>query len=186
MSPKKTRTAGASRVQAVDHPLRRRLLDLLAVEGPSTVSILSARTGEMVGNISHHLKVLATAGVIEEVPELAKDKRERWWKSAWSSYSWKVEDDEPGADLIGGVAEESNAAYRAAKVRDWVARRPEYAAAWSESALSLDVWLRLTPERLAELRDRLQDVLEDYVDHPSTEPEAEPVYLFTQGVPSRP
>ncbi|MFI5733119.1 winged helix-turn-helix domain-containing protein [Kribbella sp. NPDC051587] len=186
MSPKKARTPGASRVQAVDHPLRRRLLDLLAVDGPSTVSILAATTGEMVGNISHHLKVLATAGVIEEVPELAKDKRERWWKSVWSSYSWRLGDDEPGAELIGGVAEESNVTYRAAKVRDWVARRPEYGTAWAEAELTLDVWLRLTPERLAELRGRLQDVLEEYVDQPSTEPDAEPVYLFAQGVPAQP
>jgi DNA-binding transcriptional ArsR family regulator len=186
MTPKKTRSPGASRVQAVDHPLRRRLLDILAVDGPSTVSVLAARTGEMVGNISHHLKVLATAGVIEEVPELAKDRRERWWKSVWSSYSWRVGDDEPGAELIGGVAEESNVTYRAGKIRDWVAKRPEYGAAWGEAELSIDVWLKLTPERLVELRERIQEVLEDYVDHPSIEPEAEPVYLFAQGVPAQP
>ncbi|MBB6569117.1 winged helix-turn-helix transcriptional regulator [Kribbella sandramycini] len=186
MPTENRRPTGASRLQAVDHPLRRKLLGLLGVEGPATASILAARTGEMVGNISHHLKVLRTAGVIEEVPELAKDKRERWWRSALTSYAWPVAAAEPGAEMIAAVAEESNVTYRAGLVRDWFSRREEHGEEWIEAAFSIDVWLRLTPARLAELRERLQDVLEEYVDDPSAEPETRPVYVFAQGFPAQP
>jgi hypothetical protein len=51
-----------------------------------TATILSQATAELVGNISCYLKVLAAADVIEEVPELAKNRRERWWRTAKASY----------------------------------------------------------------------------------------------------
>jgi DNA-binding transcriptional ArsR family regulator len=61
---------------AMAHPLRRRLLSLLKLDGPSTASVLAQRTGQAVGNISHHLHTLAAADLIEEAPELARDRRE--------------------------------------------------------------------------------------------------------------
>jgi DNA-binding MarR family transcriptional regulator len=57
---------------------------LLRVHGPSTASAIAERTGQAVGNVSHHLKVLAVGDLIEKAPELAKDRRERWWR-AWST-----------------------------------------------------------------------------------------------------
>ena len=65
---------------AMAHPLRRRLMDVLKVNGPATVSALAEHTGHAVGNISHHLTVLAENELVEEVPELARDRRERWWR----------------------------------------------------------------------------------------------------------
>ena len=63
-------------------------MDALKVDGPSTASMLAARTGQAVGNASHHLKVLAEAGLVEEAPELAKDRRERWWRLVSSGTRW--------------------------------------------------------------------------------------------------
>ena len=54
---------------AFSHPLRRRLMDVFTVDGPATASMLAEATGQAVGNVSHHLKVLASAELIEEVPE---------------------------------------------------------------------------------------------------------------------
>ena len=73
---------------AMSHPVRRRLLDALTADGPSTVGMLAARTGQAVGNVSHHLKVLAQASLVEEVPSLARDRRERWWKVSAISRRW--------------------------------------------------------------------------------------------------
>ncbi|MFI1889400.1 hypothetical protein [Streptomyces jumonjinensis] len=36
-------------------------MDVLKVEGPGTVSALAGRTGQAVGNVSHHIRVLARA-----------------------------------------------------------------------------------------------------------------------------
>jgi DNA-binding transcriptional ArsR family regulator len=65
---------------ALAHPLRRRLLAALRAEGPATAGVLAARTDQAVGSVSHHLRTLGACGLIEEAPELARDRRERWWR----------------------------------------------------------------------------------------------------------
>ncbi|MEV5967461.1 helix-turn-helix domain-containing protein [Kribbella sp. NPDC051952] len=188
MSPRNRRPADPSVIAAIHHPLRRRLIDLIGVDGPATASQLAERTGELVGNISHHLKVLATAGVIEEAPELAKNRRERWWRSTRSSYSWSVADagGEPAAELIATVAEERNLTHHADKVRQWFERRSEYGDEWVRAAFATESWLTLTPERLTELSTRITDLIQEYYESPSDEPSAVPVYVFSHGVPARP
>ena len=64
----------AAPLAALAHPFRSRIMDALKVDGPSTASMLASRTGQAVGNASHHLKVLAEAGLVEEAPELARDR----------------------------------------------------------------------------------------------------------------
>jgi len=41
-----------------------------------------------VGSVSHHVRVLAEAGLVEEANELAKDRRERWWRLTSPSTRW--------------------------------------------------------------------------------------------------
>ncbi|WP_448630094.1 ArsR/SmtB family transcription factor [Cellulomonas soli] len=53
---------------AVHHPLRRRLLDYLSVEGPAKVGTLAAHLDQQVGSISHHLRMLERVGVVERAP----------------------------------------------------------------------------------------------------------------------
>ena len=70
----------AKALSAMANPFRSRMMDALKVDGPSTASMLAQRTGQAVGSASHHLKVLAEAGLVEEAPDLARDRRERWWR----------------------------------------------------------------------------------------------------------
>lgn len=49
--------------KALAHPMRHRLLFALG-ERPATVSQLAANLGSHKGNVAHHLKVLAAAGLI--------------------------------------------------------------------------------------------------------------------------
>jgi DNA-binding transcriptional ArsR family regulator len=70
----------AKALAALAHPYRARLMDALKVDGPSTATELARRTGQAVGSASHHLKVLHDAGLVAEAPELARDRRERWWR----------------------------------------------------------------------------------------------------------
>ena len=55
----------AKALSALANPFRARMVDALKVDGPSTASALAARTGQAVGSASHHLKVLAEAGLVE-------------------------------------------------------------------------------------------------------------------------
>ncbi|TCN37946.1 helix-turn-helix protein [Kribbella orskensis] len=188
MAPANRRSADASVVAAIHHPLRRRLIDLLGLGGPSTASRLAEATGELVGNVSHHLKVLAAAGVIEEAPELAKNRRERWWRSAKASYSRSFADaaGDPAGELVAATAEEANLAHHAAKVRRWFEDRQEYDEAWIRAAFSTESLVTLIPSRLEELASRIDELIHEYVESPDQGPAAESVFVFAHGVPARP
>src|SRR6185436_282372 len=49
--------------KALGHPMRHRLLFALGQE-PATISQLAAALGSNKGNVAHHLKVLADAGLV--------------------------------------------------------------------------------------------------------------------------
>ena len=83
----------ASRWKAMSHPLRREMLRHLDEHGPATSTTLAGALGENTGTTSYHLRVLADAGVIEEVPERANG-RERWWRT------FPVDHREPDYDTL--------------------------------------------------------------------------------------
>lgn len=75
-------------------PVRLRIQEQLR-HGPANATTLARALGESTGLTSHHLRQMAKAGFIEEVPELARG-RERWWRSA--RVDWRVpprEDQDP-------------------------------------------------------------------------------------------
>ena len=59
---------------------RGEILRHLDAQGSATSTTLAGALGESTGTTSYHLRVLAEAGVIEEVPERAHG-RERWWRT---------------------------------------------------------------------------------------------------------
>jgi DNA-binding transcriptional ArsR family regulator len=70
----------AKRWKALSHPLRGEMLRHLDEHGPATSTTIAEALGENTGTTSYHLRVLADAGIIEEVPERAHG-RERWWRT---------------------------------------------------------------------------------------------------------
>ena len=144
----------AAPLAALAHPFRSRIMDALKVDGPSTASMLAARTGQAVGNASHHLKVLAAAGLVEEAPELARDRRERWWRLVSAGTRWSRRDLVDQAAVT--AAEEAEALVlrrQQERVRDWMANAdtdPE----WDDAAFATQHWMRLSPAELGELSER--------------------------------
>ncbi|KAB2374182.1 ArsR/SmtB family transcription factor [Actinomadura montaniterrae] len=174
---------------AMAHPLRRRLLDVLKVHGPATASALAGRTGQAVPNISHHLKVLGAAGLIVEAPELARDRRERWWRLAAPEIRWVTADfdDDPARQAVAGAAVSLGLDRQVGLVRAWFAVREERPA-WNGAAFSVDTWLRLTPAELGELEREILAVLDRWERRgvPDDGQAREPVFLFAHGVPAQP
>jgi DNA-binding transcriptional ArsR family regulator len=74
-------TGDARRWKAMSHPLRREMLRHLGEHGTASSTTLAEALGESTGTTSYHLRVLADAGVIEEVPGQTNG-RERWWRTA--------------------------------------------------------------------------------------------------------
>jgi DNA-binding transcriptional ArsR family regulator len=182
---------------AMSHPARRRLIDALTVDGPSTASMLAARTGQAVGNASHHLKVLAQASLIEEAPALARDRRERWWRVSAASRRWSSTDfaEDPVSEAVAGAAESLNLEHQVGKVRAWHAQRDSADREWTDAAFSSDAWLRLTPAELRQLSGELGDLLRRWRDRPLPADAGQeleggdrrrPVFVFARGVPAEP
>lgn len=184
------RVTDAKVLTAMAHPLRRRLLDILKVDGPSTASVLSARTGQAIGNLSHHLRVLGACGLIEEVPELARDRRERWWRLVSAGVRWSRSDfrDDPAAAAVAEAAASLNLDHQVQQVRAWAAADDEQRQLWDDSAFSFNWWLRLTPAELRELAVEINEVLDRWSRRPEAEdhPQRRPVFLFAHGVPAQP
>ena len=151
---------GTASLRALAHPLRLRLLGELRARGPLTVGRLCELLGEAPGSVSYHVSRLAAAGLVEQVPDLARDRRERWWRAVHDTTSWEPPDareDPEGAaaerDLRRGV-HEVLAAERARALAAEADLPPE----WVAAAVEGDDLLHLTAAELAELRAELEEL----------------------------
>jgi DNA-binding transcriptional ArsR family regulator len=175
---------------AMAHPLRRRLLGLLKLDGPATASVLAERTGQAVGNISHHVRALAAAGLIEEAPELARDRRERWWRRTAGSLRWTSADfaGDAASDAVARAAESLNLDYQVSVIRQWMQGDDEETARWPEGPFSTDSWVRLTDGELAQLGAEMIELIRRWADRelPDDGQERGTVFVFARGVPGQP
>ncbi|GAB3810490.1 ArsR/SmtB family transcription factor [Micromonospora zhanjiangensis] len=175
---------------ALSHPLRRRIMDVIKVDGPSTASMLAERTGQAVANISHHLKVLAGGELVVEAPELARDRRERWWRLGTPGLRWSSSDFEsdPSGQAIAEAARSLNLDRHMSLARAWYAADEQEHRRWGEGPFSTDNWMKLTPAELAELGEELIAVLTRWKDRqaPDDGQTREPVFLFAYGFPAQP
>ncbi|MBM7489812.1 DNA-binding transcriptional ArsR family regulator [Micromonospora luteifusca] len=175
---------------AMAHPLRRRLMDVLKVHGPSTVGQLADRIDQAPANVSHHLKVLAAADLVTEAPELARDRRERWWRLVTRGLRWSNTDfdTDPAARAVADAATSLNLDRHVALARAWHAADESAQATWNDAPFSTDHWLRLTPDELAELSHEMIDLLARWAnrDLPDDGADRRPVFVFVHGVPARP
>jgi DNA-binding transcriptional ArsR family regulator len=173
---------------AMAHPVRRRLLSLLKVDGPATASVLADRTGQAVGNVSHHLRVLAEAGLIEEAPELARDRRERWWRRTASTLSWSSADfgGDVTAETVARAVQSINLDYQLAQLRAWDQAGDK--DTWPAGPFSLDTWMRLDDAELTQFSAELTALIRRWADReiPDDGRERGTVFVFAHGVPGQP
>ncbi|HEY2505696.1 MAG TPA: helix-turn-helix transcriptional regulator [Streptosporangiaceae bacterium] len=185
-------------LKALTHPLRRRLYRLLSQLGPANVRMLSERTGADPGRLSYHLRELARREFIEEVPELARDGRERWWRAVDETWGWTTSElGDPAAQAVGeslyqlGVSEEFQ------RLRDYESNRAQFGHDWVAAAHSSTTNLRLTPAELTELCEELNATLRrwsadvgriDQASRPEDRPDdgRTPVFLFFHAFPEQP
>jgi DNA-binding transcriptional ArsR family regulator len=175
---------------ALSHPSRSRVLEVLKVHGAATVGMLTERTGEAVGNVSHHVKVLAECGLLVELPERARDRRERWWDLAQDTLSWSTADfqDDPAGAIVAAAAASLNLERHAAKVRDWQAVPEGERAGWTEGPFSTDSWAQLSDAELAEVGRQVVALFHSWADRevPDDGAARRTVFLFSHGVPAEP
>jgi len=130
--------------KALGHPMRHRLLFALGQE-PATVSQLAAALGSNKGNIAHHLKVLADAGLVRPAgTRQVRGGTEQYYSRAARKLSF-------------GDASTTEVAFRALAA--------EIAAAEPDPFLVLRS-IRLSPARAKQLADTLRELSEQAGDGP--------------------
>ncbi|RXZ70945.1 helix-turn-helix domain-containing protein [Agromyces albus] len=172
---------------ALAHPDRARLMDALAVDGPSTTGALASSLGVATGSVSHHLRVLTDAGLVERAPQDPADRRERRWKLVSRGMRWSAGQfrDRPAAESAATAAEAVMLGRQVEHARAFLgsAEPP-----WDDAAVSAHTWLRLSADELTELGRQLEELLLGWRrrEIPDDGADRRPVLAFARAFPSRP
>ncbi|MFF5784361.1 winged helix-turn-helix domain-containing protein [Streptomyces sp. NPDC012693] len=178
--PRSIRLTDPRALRAYAHPLRMSLVGLLRSNGPFTATQAAELTGESVASCSYHLRILAKYGLVEEAP--GGRGREKPWRATaryteWPEYSEDATVAE-AADALGAAVAERyfERVTRAMENRHRLPRE------WREAEEFGDSLLHLTPEELAGLGERIDELLQPYearTSDPSLRPEgARPVTVL--------
>lgn len=149
-------------LKALAHPIRVQLLGELRAHGPSTATALAVAIGQSSGTTSYHLRQLAAADFITEVPDKGNG-RERWWRAAQDGTRLESgqldEDPATQAALDSYLASVARASWR--RLEEHLARSHDLPKAWQESSIS-DYRLDLSAKELRRLGEELDALVESY------------------------
>lgn len=180
----------AKALSALANPHRSRILDVLAVDGPSTASAIATRIDLAVGSVSHHLKVLHEVELVEEAPELAKDRRERWWRLASRSTRWsRSEFAEDASAVSAALAAESLALQQQLeRARNWMAHS-SFDDPGDVAAFATQTWMKLSPEETRQFGEELLALVRSWqerTDDADDGIERRTAFFFARGFPAEP
>ncbi|WP_341934633.1 helix-turn-helix domain-containing protein [Microbacterium sp. LWO14-1.2] len=176
-------------ITAVHHPLRRRIYDYLLLYGTAQVGTVARALDTQVGSISHHLRMLERAGLIERAEDPTGDRRTSWWRIARRGLTWSAGDfaDSPADALLAREAQRQSIRMQIERLRRWQRRHddPEYAV-YDASNTETTAWA--TPDELRDLSARLLATLDEW--RASVNPDdgqaRTPIFFFAHAFPTRP
>lgn len=170
-------------ITAVHHPLRRRIIDYLQLHDATQVGTLARAFDVQVGSISHHLRMLQRAGVIEQVDDPTGDKRTSWWRLSRHGFTWSESDfDSPADALLAREAQRANIRHQLELLQRWHRTgRDSDIQGFATDALN---WA--TPAELRDLGQRLTSMLNEWSSGIDREDGQErvPVFFFAHGFPT--
>jgi len=163
--PEPRRLRDPRALNAIAHPVRMGIIELLTVEGPLTATELADRLDETPANCSWHLRKLAEHDFIEEAP--GGKGRQRPWQMRHVGMSWNEDDDASAEERRAGQA------LGRMLLERWVDRflaadEREEDPRWRESAKLTQGVAWLTADELAELTRELEEVAGKYRDRIQT------------------
>jgi predicted ArsR family transcriptional regulator len=173
-------------MRALTHPIRLRLVELLWREGSINATQAASELGESQASCSFHLRQLAKFGFVEEV-EGVRGRARPWRLSQRGMRVANVQDD-PRAAIAWAALERLLRDRQMDRYRAWLESRSAYSREWRESAYHSHRVAWLTPEELATVADRINELLAGVFperrDDPAARPDdALPVELLSIGYP---
>ena len=149
-------------LRALAHPIRMSLIGLLRTEGPLTATKAAELLGENSATTSFHLRQLAKYGMAEEAP--GGQGRERPWQATTMSTDVPDFPDDPELAAAGGYYRGVIAERYFEWLKRWLDKRPTEPGEWQRADVLGDRLLYLTSEELAEVGQKMRDILDPYVD----------------------
>jgi predicted ArsR family transcriptional regulator len=149
-------------LRAYAHPVRLSLIGLLRTEGPLTATRAGELLGESSGTCSFHLRQLAKYGLVEEAA--GGTGREKPWRATTQLTAVPRATDDPELAAAAGQVRSTLAEMHFARLTRWLGTQPEEPAQWQEAAQFGDWILYLTAEELTELGERVEGLLDKYLD----------------------
>lgn len=171
-------------ITAVHHPVRRRIVDHLLLHEKAQVGALARALNAQVGSVSHHLRMLQRAGLVEQVEDPSGDRRTSWWRLIRHSLSWSSRDfdDSPADAYLAREAQRLNIRHQLERLQAWNRRSPST----DVEAFATDALAWATPDELLELSSRLNAMLDDWrksIDREDGQ-QRMPIFFFAHGFPT--
>ncbi|MEV8437476.1 helix-turn-helix domain-containing protein [Actinosynnema sp. NPDC051121] len=162
MSFERRQLTDAHDLRALSHPLRVRLMELLAREGSLTATEAATELGTTPANCSFHLRLLARHGFVEEAE--GGVGRQRPWRLVEQETRISTRDlDDEGLAALRAL-DELRWVRRRHRQSEWWRTRESYPEHWRAAASESFAVLHLTVEELIEMRDAVQAVINGYAE----------------------
>jgi len=172
-------------MRALAHPLKWELMDVLLAEEQATSTRCAELVGESQANCSFHLRQLARYGLVEAAPSTSK--RERPWRLTTTDQSWSAIQPDESRTQAAAELERVFVEHEMAKLMRWERTAVSYPQKWRAAAMRSAAQTWLTAAELAELRERIKELLYSYrdrLDDPAKRPAgSRPVRLLAVGYP---
>lgn len=174
--PRPMVTMTTAMLKAYANPLRRRILKHFAQNEFVRAADLASALDEPANKISFHLRVLADAGLIEEAPDQARDRRDRVWTPMKGPFTIADKDSGVSDVALGNIVVAGMVEDHEALVRRIMSRMPEYFAGSDLEGRScfLELNTRLTPTAFEKLMDDFSTLVEQACEDSKGDPEARP------------
>jgi predicted ArsR family transcriptional regulator len=161
-------------LNALAHPVRMAIVELLSISGPLTATELADRLDETPANCSWHLRKLAEHGFVEEAA--GGKGRQRPWQVPGLGFRWG--DDPTSESSIDGrraaqALSEVTMGRAVDRLREAQQRAAEESEEWRAAHRSTEMVAWLTADELKEMNDAIDAVLDRYVER-LTEPQQRP------------
>lgn len=161
--PPYRRLSDPRELQALAHPVRLGIMELLTVDGPLTATELADRLDETPANCSWHLRKLAEHAFVEEAG--GGIGRQRPWRVRSIGLAWDDVDATPGELRAGRALEEMLLQRQVTRFQQARAQLLDDGdRAWAEASTSTQHASWLTVDELDELNVEIRSVLARYAD----------------------
>lgn len=153
-------TADPTALRALAHPVRWKLIDVLASEGTATATRCSELLGESTATCSYHLGILAKYGYISRV--VGRDWRDKPWRLASPDLNLSSS----GLDREGAAAARAAAAafvdFEMTWLKESLRHSVDEPGQWRRASKIMSATARLTAEESQQAAAEIQAILDEY------------------------